>query len=176
MTRSFTEAAAMQARVPALAAGVLLATSIVALLSAQSTAPASTQVSFRTKVRPSLERSCLACDGEGTPSGRLDLRTRESAIKGGARGSDLIPGDAAASRLYRRVAGLERPAMPAQAAALPADQIAAIKTWIDQGAAWEPAITLTSMETRPITAEERNYWAFKLPVKAALPSVDDQRL
>ncbi len=166
----------MQARVPVFAAGVLLATSVVALLSAQSAPPASPQISFEKDVRPVLERSCLSCHGEGTPSGRLDLRTRESAIKGGARGSDIVPGDAAASRLYRRIAGLERPAMPAQAAALPADQIAAIKTWIDDGAAWEPAITLTSMETRPITAEERNYWAFKLPVKAALPGVGDKSL
>jgi hypothetical protein len=174
----------MHARIPALAAGVLLATPIVTLLGAQSAVPA--QISFEKDVQPILEKNCLSCHGE-TLSGRLDLRTRESALKGGARGSDLLPGDADSSRLYRRIAGLERPSMPAQAEPLPAEQIAAIKTWIDQGATWASTTTLTTsgklsaaalaaLETRTITPEERNYWAFKLPRQAPLPTVDDTRL
>jgi len=173
----------MHPRVPSLAAG-LLVSSIGVLLSAQS-APPGPQVSFEEDVQPILEKNCLSCHGE-TPQGRLDLRTRETALKGGARGSDIVPGDATASRLYRRVAGLERPSMPAQAEPLPAEQIAAIKTWIEQGAAWgsstltstgkPSAAALAALENRAITPEERNYWAFKLPVKAPLPAVDDQNL
>jgi mono/diheme cytochrome c family protein len=177
----------MHARIPAVAAGVLLATSIIALLGAQSSAPVpAPQISFEKDVQPILEKNCLSCHGETLQSGRFDLRSRDSALKGGARGSDILPGDAAASRLYRRVAGLERPAMPAQAEPLSSEQIAAIKTWIDQGAVWGAA-TLTStatpspaalaaLETRTISPEERNYWAFKLPVQAPLPFVDDKRL
>src|SRR5262245_23125337 len=171
----------MHLRVPALAAGVLLSTPIVALLSGQSAVSA--QISFEKDVQPILEKNCLSCHGETLQSGRLDLRTRESALKGGARGSDIVPGDADSSRLYRRISGAERPTMPAQAEPLPAEQIAAIKTWIERGAAWPSSTTLTSsgklsaaalaaLETRTITPEERNYWAFKLPVQAPLPADD----
>ena len=173
----------MRPRVPSLAAGFLVS-SIGVLLSAQS-APPGPQVSFEKDVQPILEKNCLSCHGE-TTQGRLDLRTRETAVKGGARGSDIVPGDATASRLYRRVAGLERPSMPAQAEPLSAEQIAAIKTWIDQGAAWgsstltstgkPSAAALAALENRVITTEERNYWAFKLPVKGPLPAVDDTNL
>jgi mono/diheme cytochrome c family protein len=160
-------------------AGVLLAALLLSLLSTQSAAPApAPPISFDKDVKPVLEQHCLSCHGETMQSGKFDLRNRDSALKGGARGSDIVPGDAAASRLYRRVAGLERPSMPAQAEPLPAEQIAAIRQWIDEGAAWGSTATLTStaLEHRTITAEERNYWAFKLPVKSPLPAVEDASL
>jgi mono/diheme cytochrome c family protein len=160
-------------------AGVLLAALLLSLLSTQSAAPApAPAISFDKDVKPVLEQHCLSCHGETMQSGKFDLRNRDSALKGGARGSDIVPGDATASRLYRRVAGLERPSMPAQAEPLPAEQIAAIKQWIDEGAAWGSTATLTStaLEQRTITAEERNYWAFKLPVKSPLPAVEDASL
>src|SRR5262245_3071099 len=175
----------MHLRVPALAAGVLLSTPIVALLSGQSAVSA--QISFEKDVQPILPHTCLSCHGEPLQCRRLDLRTRESALKGRARGSDIVPGDADSSRLYRRISGAERPTMPAQAEPLPAEQIAAIKTWIERGAAWPSSTTLTSsgklsaaalaqLETRTITPEERNYWSFKLPVQVPLPDVDDKSL
>jgi hypothetical protein len=82
--------------------------------------------------------------------------------------------------------------MPVQGAPLTAGQIAAIKKWIDQGAKWDAAIlssstnpsstnssgaaALAALENRPITPDERNYWAFKLPVPAPLPVVDAKSL
>ena len=166
------------------AATVLVAGSVAALLSAQSTsAPSGARVSFEKDVRPVLETNCVSCHGETLQSGKLDLRTRDSAMRGGARGSDIVPGDADASRLYRRVAGLERPSMPAQADPLPAEQVGAIKKWIEQGAIWDATTTLAAIGppslaslARAITPEERSYWAFQLPVQSALPVVDDKRL
>src|SRR5262245_15386906 len=173
----------MRPRLSSIAAGLVVVGSIGALVRAQSAVPPSPSVSFDKDIRPILETQCLSCHGEAMQSGRFDLRTRESAMRGGARGSDLVAGNAEASRLYRRVAGLERPAMPAQAEPLAAAQIAAIKRWIDEGAIWETSATLTStakpspaalaaLENRTITPEERSYWAFKLPVQAPLPIVD----
>jgi len=176
----------MNFRVTSVAAGIAIV-SVAALLGAQSVrAPSDPQISFQNDVQPILEKSCLSCHGE-TMQGRFDLRSRDSALKGGVRGADVVPGDSEASRLYRRVAGLERPAMPAQADPLPPEQIAAIKRWIDQGAPWgavaltaapakPSAATLAALENRTITPDERNYWAFKLPVQAPLPEVDDKTL
>ncbi len=142
-------------------------------------------IDFAATIRPLLEEKCLGCHGEKLKLSRLDLRTRESAIAGGARGAALVPGNAEQSRLYRHVAGLEEPAMPMRGTPLTAEQVADVKRWIDEGAKWDTAATATltastsavaAFEDRPITAEERSYWVFKLPVQAPPPAVSHRRL
>src|SRR5262249_3497544 len=75
------------------------------------------------------------------------------------------------------------------------EQVAAVKQWINDGAKWDvPAATssaapaaapassggvsaaVAALMERPITQEERNYWAFKLPVQAAPPVVANKNL
>ncbi|HWW88305.1 MAG TPA: PSD1 and planctomycete cytochrome C domain-containing protein, partial [Vicinamibacterales bacterium] len=148
--------------------------------------PPASPVSFSKDVEPILESSCRSCHGETMQMGKLDLRTSESALQGGTRGSDLVPGNAEGSRLYRRIAGLEQPAMPAQGAPLTAGQISIVRQWIDEGAVWDAATpssstkmsaaALAALENRPITLQERGYWAFKPPVQAALPGVGNASL
>jgi hypothetical protein len=166
---------------PAMPVGGALGPQEIAALKAwidqgASWSPAAT---FAKDIRPIFERSCWACHGDAAQLSKFDLRTRDSALHGGVRGSDIVPGDAEHSRLYRRVAGLEQPAMPAQGEPLTSAQVDAIKTWIDRGAEWDAAAVtaaanssaaaVAALENRPITAEERSYWAFKLPVQASLP-------
>ena len=86
----------------------------------------------------------------------LDLRSRESALKGGELGADFVPGKAEGSRVYRRVAGLEEPRMPMNGK-LTADQVEAIRLWIDQGGTWEVAAN-----------ESGKWWAFEKPVRGAI--------
>jgi len=135
-------------------------------------------VSFTKDIQPILQNSCLKCHGEAMQLSKLDLRTRESALKGGEKGAAIVPGRPDESRLYRRVAGLERPAMPMDGT-LSSEQISAIKTWIDQGAHWaaeakapsvDPSV-IAALENMDISPEARDYWAFKLPVQAPLPDV-----
>src|SRR3954447_13275249 len=75
-------------------------------------APAADPVSFSKNVKPLFESRCLKCHGAAVQLSRLDLRTRESALKGGDKGVAIIPGKAENSRLYRLIAGLEKPTMP----------------------------------------------------------------
>src|SRR5437588_257152 len=129
-------------------------------------------ISFVKDVRPIFQTSCESCHGDAQVSG-FDLRTSESALKGGDHGGDIVPGSADQSRLYRRIAGLEQPSMPKEGAALTAQQISLIKTWIDQGAHWD-ASAPASASAAPADASNapsaaRNYWAFKLPVRAPVP-------
>jgi mono/diheme cytochrome c family protein len=171
----------MHERFTSIALALFAAGSAAALPSAQPvSAPQAASVSFANDVEPILERSCRSCHGDTAPMGRLDLSTRESLLRGGTRGADVVPGNAADSRLYRRVAGLEQPAMPAKGAPLTPKEIAALKQWIDEGARWDAptstnasrsAAALAALENRVITPEERNYWAFKLPVQSPLPDV-----
>src|SRR6266852_5077237 len=111
-------------------------------------------------------------------------------LKGGEKGPAVIPGNAEASPLYRRIAGLQTPAMPMKPVApLNAQEIALLKDWIDQGAKWtsspEPvptAVPAVSAPTYPggykprvITDQDRQWWAFQKPVRYSAPSVSDAR-
>ncbi|MBK7597233.1 MAG: hypothetical protein IPJ07_01410 [Acidobacteria bacterium] len=58
-----------------------------------------------------LQNHCLQCHGQDRMSD-LDLRTRESMLKGGARGPAIKPGDGLSSLLYRFVSGEASPRMP----------------------------------------------------------------
>ena len=62
-------------------------------------------------VFPILQR-CFQCHGEAIQMSKLDLRTREGMLKGGEKGPALVPGDAAASLLYKRITGQQQPLMP----------------------------------------------------------------
>src|SRR5689334_6049348 len=134
-------------------------------------------VSFTRDIQPVFESSCWKCHGGAVQLSKLDLRTRESALKGGARGPAIVPGKPAESRVYRVIAGLEKPSMPLDGK-LTAEQIETIRRWIDQGATWDAVETasakaapLPGTDEMPISAEARSYWAFQRPVRAAVPIV-----
>src|SRR5258705_6139478 len=67
---------------------------------------------FAKDIQPVFESSCLKCHGSAIQLSKFDLRTRESAMKGGSKGVDIIAGKAEESRLYRLVAGPGKTAMP----------------------------------------------------------------
>ena len=178
----------MPQRALSMGAAMLGAASVMALLDAQAPpqtpAAQSAPVSFSRDIFPVMEARCLSCHGADIQLAALDLRTRESALRGGARGPAFVPGNAEQSRIYRFVAGLEAIKMPMEGPPLTPDQVAAVKIWIDQGASWEtPAAAanptanpLAALERMDITPEQRGYWAFKLPVQAPLPVVANKDL
>src|ERR1051326_6736273 len=136
-------------------------------------------VSFGADILPILEASCWKCHGGAVQLSKLDLRTRDAVLRGGVRGAAMVPGKAADSRLYRLVAGLERPSMPLDGK-LDTGQISLIKDWIEQGALWDAdagtardappqSSSLAILEEMPIPAEARKYWAFQKPVRSPLP-------
>ena len=55
-------------------------------------------VSFTADIRPVFENSCWKCHGGSIQLSKLDLRTREAALKGGVKGAAIVPGKAADSR------------------------------------------------------------------------------
>ncbi len=91
-------------------------------------------VDFVRDVQPILAQKCTACHGEAQQLGQLRLDVKALALKGGLSGNTIVPGDAKASELYRRVAGLgDQPRMP-MGGELPAEQIATLEQWIAEGA------------------------------------------
>ena len=143
------------------------------------------EVSFPKDVFPILEQNCFQCHGDAQKSG-LDLRSRDAALKGGQRGAAIVPGNAAASRLLRRVSGHEKPSMPL-GGSLSETEIDVLRAWIDQGAPWDleaPAKRDISTPSGPgsgnpqesvITEADRQWWAFQKPLRPAVPDVRDRR-
>ncbi len=159
------------------AAPLLFALSHIADISAQSAKDAA----------PILKEKCFQCHGESLQMSKLDLRSRETMLKGGEKGPAIVPGNAGGSLLYRRVAGLDKPVMPmAPLPPLPAAQIAIIRDWIDRGAEWaeaQPAPASTPVtggygnnyREKQITDSDRNWWAFRKPAPQPVPKVADAR-
>src|SRR5262245_59732631 len=131
------EEGSMRRVIPSIVLAMLATASIVALLSAQAPATPTRPVVFATDVQPILEKNCLSCHGESMQMSKLDLRTRDSAMQGGSHGAVLSPGKSDESKLYRMIAGLEKPAMPMSPTGLSAEEIATIKAWIDHGVQWD---------------------------------------
>ena len=159
--------------VSALWTGFLPSVSSAEAQSGLETEPAAT---FATRIRPILERSCWNCHGAATQTSDLDLRTRESALRGGRLGPAIVPGRAEESRFYRFVAGLDEPAMPMEGDLLDSTEIAAVRDWINQGAHWDSgsvttaADALAALESTDLAPDAREYWAFELPVEHSPPA------
>ena len=140
-------------------------------------------------VQAALKR-CSQCHGPMLQMSKLNLSTREGMLKGGEKGPAIVPGDAEASPLYRRISGLQTPAMPmAPVPALNAQEIELVKNWINQGAKWTDAAPAAAASVAPgasitypggytprvITDADRSWWAFKKPVRNTPPTVRDAK-
>jgi cytochrome c553 len=79
-----------------------------------------------------LATNCTSCHGAAQMSG-LDLRQRETALKGGKRGPAIVPGKPEESLLYRAVMRQGDLQMPPGKKALSIEDVASLKSWI-----WRP--------------------------------------
>ena len=126
---------------------------------------------FSKLIEPILIRDCQGCHGGTQAFSNLDLRTRESMLKGGVRGPALVPGKASSSLLIQALQGQGGIEMPPGGAKkrLPPEVIAAFKKWIDDGAPWPAAKASAKW-----TYNEADLWAFK-PLRPFDPAkrVDD---
>jgi hypothetical protein len=118
-----------------------------------------------------IKQHCWKCHGEPKAS-QLDLRSRESALQGGARGAAIIPGNPEQSKLYRRITRVETPAMPLDGK-LTQVEITAIHDWIAAGAPWDSSVEASpssaSSGNHPIPPKAFRYWAFVTPKRTAPP-------
>jgi mono/diheme cytochrome c family protein len=146
---------------------------------------------FQQKIRPILSARCQGCHNDGLRFSNLSFDTAAGFRTGGAHGPVVVAGDPEHSRLYRRVARLEKPYMPMQGDALTEDEIGLIRKWIEAGAAWpdDPkaqdaekaqlarlAALKKFEDRRVITDEDRKWWSFQKPVRPDVPVVRNKAL
>ena len=120
------------------------------------TAQTPKKVSFANDVAPLLSRACMKCHGLASPMANLDLRTRAGALKGGQHGPAIVPGDSAASLLYKHVSAKQQPQMPF-GGKLSAEEITVLKSWIDSGADWDSSVALSSEAAPASAATEKKF-------------------
>ena len=123
-------------------------------------------ITFERDVRPIFKAYCLDCHGGGDVlKGRLDLRLKRFAERGGDSGPAIVAGKPEESYLLDRLHDAE---MPPGEKKVPREKIELISRWIAAGA--------TTLRPEPkrlppgvdITPEERAYWAFQ-PIKRPDP-------
>jgi len=121
-------------------------------------APKAAAIDFQREIRPILSDNCFFCHGpdEATRLADLRLDTREGLFAARDSGTPVVPGNPAASVLYRRITTPEKERLmpPVHSKkALTDGQKDLLRRWIEQGAPW------------------KEHWAFATPSRPPLPAV-----
>ncbi|HVY69139.1 MAG TPA: DUF1549 domain-containing protein, partial [Verrucomicrobiae bacterium] len=138
---------------------LLLASALApAARAGKASVPAATPVDFSSQIRPIISSKCFSCHGQDETARKAKLRLdlRDEAIKDHKGTRAIVPGDLAASEMWRRITTKDTDdLMPPVKSGHPlkAGEIELIKQWIQQGAVYS------------------GHWAFEKPRRPALPSV-----
>ena len=149
--------------------------SVLSLVAAASAQPAADEF-FEKFVRPVLAKRCQGCHNPKAAKAGLDLTTAAGFGKGADTGPVIVAGDAAQSRLLQVTCYLERIKMP-PTGKLPEEELAALRTWVEQGAAWPGATNEAPAAVRGpkkgYSRAQKEFWSFRPIVKPSPPSVRD---
>src|ERR1051325_9669830 len=110
-----------------------------------------------------LEEHCLKCHNRSVKMSGLSLVSLADAGKGGLHGPAIVPGKPDESNLVRMISG-DKPKMPMQGAPLSAAEVAAIRKWIADGAAWP--------EDLRADRKKEELWSLLPPAKPPVPKVE----
>src|SRR5262245_32867508 len=123
------------------------------------------QVDFERDIRPLLHARCVECHGANKQQAGLRLDRKAAALKGGAGGAVIVPGQSGASELIRRVSSVDKAEMmPPTGSRLTSREIALLTAWIDAGAPWpEEKIAVEAKRA------DQNWWSLQTLSRAEPP-------
>ncbi|MCP4813237.1 MAG: DUF1553 domain-containing protein [Planctomycetaceae bacterium] len=128
--------------------------------------PTKLTVNFVRDIQPLFRKNCYSCHGLETQEAGLRLDRKKLALQGSDRGSVILAGKSADSRLVQVLVGQDQEigVMPPDGEGTPLTdaQIALIRGWIDQGAQW------------PDSADGSNqskHWAFQAIERPQVPRI-----
>ncbi|WP_299468354.1 DUF1549 domain-containing protein, partial [uncultured Gimesia sp.] len=140
---------------------------------AVASAPAVTQHD----IIPLLHLRCVACHGGRRQEAGLDLRTKESILKGGKSGPAVVPGKPEESLLIQRIKSGEMPPrrklVSVSVKPMEATELELLSQWITLKL---PELTEnTTEETNRtddlVTDKDREFWSFQPPAQVRPPEV-----
>ena len=129
-------------------------------------------------VLPIFQMRCVTCHGKRRQEAGLDLRTRESRLKGGLSGPAVIPGQPGESLVLKRVLSGEMPPpdllMENNIRPPGSDEVELLSQWIAMGAA--PAPEDTGSNVPYVSDADRSFWSFQKPRRHSIPEVKEGQL
>ena len=123
-------------------------------------------IDFERDIAPILAAKCLPCHGPEKERSGYRLDVRAIALGGGELSApNILPGDAAASPLFRYVSGAdEEMAMPPKGAPLDEREVELVRRWIDEGAAWPEHASAA-------VADPTDWWSLRPIARPHLPGI-----
>ena len=110
-------------------------------LGAVAVAAEPAKVDFARQIQPILEQHCLKCHSRGKNRGGLALENRQTLLAGGESGPAAVAGKPSESLIVELISSDDPDRrMPAGAAQLKAEQIALVRSWVEQGLPWPTEI------------------------------------
>jgi mono/diheme cytochrome c family protein len=128
--------------------------------------PPPSQALFQDRVAGILERHCVSCHSGSKPKGGLSLVTAKQSLAGGESGVVIVPGKPDESLIVEHISG-DQPEMPKNAKPLSADEVTAIRAWIQAGATWPEDIQLADKKQN-----DRDWWSLKPLARPTVPQVE----
>lgn len=122
-------------------------------------------IDYQRDVKTLLKERCFACHGALQQQADLRLDSGDLIRHGGDSGSAIVSGDAKSSLLIQRIADPDAATrMPPEGEPLAADQIDALRRWIDQGA--------TTPDDEQPEQDPGAHWAFQPIERPEVPLLE----
>ncbi|MEO2035212.1 MAG: PSD1 and planctomycete cytochrome C domain-containing protein [Planctomycetaceae bacterium] len=131
-------------------------------------------------IQPIMLIRCTSCHGQRIRKGDLDLRTRESMLKGGKSGPAIVLGKPEESLILQRIHAEEMPPrdklIVAGVKPITSSEVDRMARWITLGAPTveiEPDVATTQPD-RIVTDKDRQHWSFRpLPASVDVPTIEE---
>ena len=131
-------------------------------------------------VLPIFQVRCVACHGKRRQEGRLDLRTRDSRLRGGRSGAAVLPGKPQQSLIIQKIESGEMPPVELQLANSvrppTGAELELLRRWIAAGAPRDPPVSakVEGNGAPVVTEEDRKFWSFQPPIRPSIPNLRAQ--
>jgi hypothetical protein len=117
---------------------------------AASAAAIGAPVDFSHQVVPILRSHCAECHTGNKKKGGLSMNDRAALLAGGEDGKAVVPGHPEEGMLLEALTTTDKDKqMPPKGTRVPAEEVALLKAWIAEGAAWEPGFTFKKASYEP---------------------------
>lgn len=126
---------------------------------------------FETEIRPALIEHCIKCHGESKQEGGLRLDSHEALLIGGDSGPSVAPGDTEHSLLLSAIRHQDLEMPPGKK--LEESLVNEFAAWIANGAVWPTTNGLLREQSKGITDEDRNWWAYKPIQPPIVPRMEE---